>query len=571
MKQAFIQNLDKNLKCVEYKIKKEKFILIAESIETDVKCPFCGETSSKIHSIYQREIQDIPIQDKQAIILLNTRKMFCLNENCTHRTFSERFDFVAPNGKKTNRLLDKIMNTSTKLSSVTASALLKNSSIKKMPTIVDKSSVTKICVDDFAFRKRYTYGTVMVDLDTHKIIDIIDSRETKIVEDWLRSYPNLKVVSRDGAHTYSSAVSNAHPDAIQISDRFHLIKNLSDAVERYLHRLFPSRLIIPTDTIDPEMEALYDTRNRAERIIFAQKKHNEGYTANDIALLLHSSVTTIRKYLSIQENEIPEVKENARERQHLQQLKNKKLAIDEVKKLYAEGHSIDEIMRLTGHTTVTIRNYLKDEYIMDNGHYDNRIPGKLAPYEQKVITMRSKGITYKKIHEQIVKEGYTGTIASLRMFMQKERTHQRSISKNITERVEYIPRKLFCQLIYRELENIKGLTKEQYNASIKKYPVLGQLYSLIREYHRIIFSQKSEELETWITQALSLQIDEVETYVNGLLSDIDAVKNAIKYKYNNGLAEGSVNKIKLTKRIMYGRNSFELLKAKLLLNEIQIN
>lgn len=348
-----------------------------------------------------------------------------------------------------------------------------------MPTIVDKSSVTKICVDDFAFRKRYTYGTVMVDLDTHKIIDIIDSRETKIVEDWLRSYPNLKVVSRDGAHTYSSAVSNAHPDAIQISDRFHLIKNLSDAVERYLHRLFPSRLVIPTDTIDPEMEALYDTRNRAERIIFAQKKHDEGYTANDIALLLHSSVTTIRKYLSIPKNEIPEVKENARERQHLQQLKNKKLAIEEVRKLYTEGHSIDEIMRLTGHTTVTIRNYLKDEYIMDNGHYDNRIPGKLAPYEQKVITMRSKGITYKKIHEPIVKEGYTGTIASLRMFMQKERTHQRSISKNITERVEYIPRKSFCQLIYRELENIKGLTKEQYNASIKKYPVLGQLYSLM--------------------------------------------------------------------------------------------
>ena len=97
MKQAFIQNLDKSLKCVGYKIKKEKFILIAESIEKDVKFPFCGETSSKIHSIYQREIQDIPIQDKQAILLLNTRKMFCLNENCTHKTFSERFDFVAPN------------------------------------------------------------------------------------------------------------------------------------------------------------------------------------------------------------------------------------------------------------------------------------------------------------------------------------------------------------------------------------------------------------------------------------------------------------------------------------------
>ena len=140
-----------------------------------------------------------------------------------------------------------------------------------MPVIVDKTSVTKVCVDDFAFRKRYTYGTVMVDIDTHRIIDIIDSRETKQVEDWLKTYPNLKVVSRDGAQTYASAISNAHPNAVQISDRFHLIKNLSDAVEKYLHRLFPSRLVIPVSSVDLEREALYDTRNRAERIIFAQK------------------------------------------------------------------------------------------------------------------------------------------------------------------------------------------------------------------------------------------------------------------------------------------------------------
>jgi transposase len=97
---------------------------------------------------------------------------------------------------------------------------------------VDKSAVTKVCVDDFAFRKRYTYGTVMVDLETHRIIDIIDSRETKQVEDWLKSYPNLVVISRDGAQTYSSASTNSHPDALQISDRFHLLKNLSDAVQK---------------------------------------------------------------------------------------------------------------------------------------------------------------------------------------------------------------------------------------------------------------------------------------------------------------------------------------------------
>ena len=141
------------------------------------------------------------------------------------------------------------------------------------------------------------------------------------------------------------------------------------------------------------------------------------------------------------------------------------------------------------------------------------------------------------------------------------------MSKNETEPVEYIPRKFFCQLIYCELEKVNGLTQEQYESAVKKYPILGRLYSLLREYHRIIFSQKSAELDTWIIQAVSLKVDEIDTYVNGLLADIEAVKNAIKYKYNNGLAEGSVNKIKLTKRIMYGLNSFYLLKAKLLLNE----
>ncbi|MCD7836660.1 MAG: transposase [Lachnospiraceae bacterium] len=111
-------------------------------------------------------------------------------------------------------MVDRILIASTKLSSVSASALLKEGAIqvskssicdllKKMPALVDKFSIINICVDDFAFRKRYNYGTVMVDLDTHRIIDIIDSRETKQVEEWLKSHPNLKVISRDGAQTYA--------------------------------------------------------------------------------------------------------------------------------------------------------------------------------------------------------------------------------------------------------------------------------------------------------------------------------------------------------------------------------
>lgn len=101
-----------------------------------VPCPYCGTVSSKVHSVYQREIQDIPLQDRQTILLLNTRKMFCMNPACGHKTFSERFDFIAPKERKTRRLVNKILKTSSKLSSVSASALLKEDSIK-----VCKSSI----------------------------------------------------------------------------------------------------------------------------------------------------------------------------------------------------------------------------------------------------------------------------------------------------------------------------------------------------------------------------------------------------------------------------------------------
>ncbi len=125
------------------------------------------------------------------------------------------------------------------------------------------------------------------------------------------------------------------------------------------------------------------------------------------------------------------------------------------------------------------------------------ITGDLAPYEQTVIQMRAQGITYAKIHEYICKNGYSGTISSFRVFMQKERTHRRTVSSKTSEPVEYIPRKYMIQFIYRDLKKIKHITTEQYQAAIYKYPELDQLYTVLKEFHRIVFSRKSSELEQW--------------------------------------------------------------------------
>ena len=111
--------------------------------------------------------------------------------------------------------------------------------------IVDKTNVIAVCIDDFALNKRQRYGTVMIDLQSHKLLDMIESREKSDVKAWLAAYPNIKIVSRDGSHTYANAIAEAHPGAIQISDRFHLMKNLNDYATTTLQKLFQGRIAIP--------------------------------------------------------------------------------------------------------------------------------------------------------------------------------------------------------------------------------------------------------------------------------------------------------------------------------------
>ena len=108
----------------------------------------------------------------------------------------------------------------------------------------------------------------------------------------------------------------------------------------------------------------------------------------------------------------------------------------------------------------------------------------------------------------------------------------------------------------------------QYQEVLKKYPLLSELCALTKDFYSVIFSKNPAKMDDWINTAQKYDIPELQTFLNGVKKDLTAVKNGIIYPYNNGLAEGSVNKIKVIKRIMYGRNSFELLKAKVLFSEL---
>ena len=125
----FIKLLDPAYELIQYRIKENKVIFHIASIITELECPFCGRKTSKVHSTYQREIQDLPMQGKKVILLVDTRKMRCMNPDCSHKTFSEKHPFVTAKSKKTNRLIQNILYTSSQLSSLNASKLLKSENI----------------------------------------------------------------------------------------------------------------------------------------------------------------------------------------------------------------------------------------------------------------------------------------------------------------------------------------------------------------------------------------------------------------------------------------------------------
>ena len=126
---------------------------------------------------------------------------------------------------------------------------------------------------------------------------------------------------------------------------------------------------------------------------------------------------------------------------------------------------------------------------------------------------------------------------------------------------------LTVKLLFKPLDEISQITEDQLNRTIIEYPVIGKIYDLVGSFKEIMFSKKINDIESWSNEAKLLELEEINSFVNGISKDLDAVKNAFLLTYNNGLAEGFVNKIKLIKRIMFGRSGFTLLRNKILRRE----
>ena len=423
-----------------------------------------------------------------------------------------------------------------------------------------------VCIDDFALKKHQRYGTVMVDVESRKIVDMIESRETDDVSSWLAKYPNIRIVSRDGSLQYALAITNAHPGAMQVSDRFHLVKNLSDRATVALQKLFQGRIVVPVTpgTQNIRYEILVGTV--ADRIHLVKKLRSAGRSKRELGVLTGLSERVIKNYIDMPECDIPKDKPTVRGREHEDAVRKLLERAERVRALRDSGLSLTEITQKTGFTLAIVKRYLSADFSPVNAHYGRQREGKLEQFREDVIRWRAEGWTYRKIHEHIQEKGYNGTQDAIRGFISKERRIRRDLQSAIDDTtVELIDKKWLIRLLYKPIAEVKGISPEQLAAIFEHYPLAKDILDTVSAFRILIKAKKPEALLPWMENVLSLGVPELDAFVNGLKQDIDAVMNAISSELSNGLAEGVINKIKVIKRIMYGRCSFQTLRNKCLL------
>lgn len=210
-------------------------------------CPVCGGAARRIHSRYQRRLTDLPSTGQPVHIALTVRKFFCDEPTCPRKIFVERLTpFVAPWARMTARLFQLVqiigLATGGRLGKrvtdrigIPTRRITILRRIMALPT-VPIGQITELGLDDFASKRGSTYGTLLVDLRSHRTLDILPNRKAETAAAWMRSHPEIRVVSRDRGGDYASAAQAAAPQAIQCAGRFHLLTNLSTSVEGFLSR-----------------------------------------------------------------------------------------------------------------------------------------------------------------------------------------------------------------------------------------------------------------------------------------------------------------------------------------------
>ena len=378
-------------------------------------------------------------------------------------------------------------------------------------------------VDDFALRKGVKYGTILVDLERHHLVDLLPDREKATAAAWLKAHPGVKMISRDRGGAYAEAAREGAPNAIQIADRFHLSQNVGETVVRIMRRNYPRVKQIfeeaPAGT-KPLDQSLPLQRHEADKQVSQQRR------------------------MAFYEHAIS---------------------------LYEQGASQTEIATQLHLSRKRVREFMKEP--PSPSVYKQRST-KLAPYKvylKQRFAEDGRGNSLQ-LYREVCARGYDGCCSVVTNYVTQLRqqagmtagtgVHQSTQPKPLTEDLP-AP----SQIRWWFLLPVKRLTTKQQAQLTRMCQDEAEffvIYQLAQAFIALLHQQTDEGLTQWLEQAQRSSVAELVSFANGILRDEAAVRAGLSLKWSQGQVEGAVNRVKLIKRSMYGRAKFDLLRIRVL-------
>lgn len=281
--------------------------------------------SRGLHGWHQRKPQDLPSIDKAVKLALRVRRFLCLNTACPQKTFVERFpEWLPLYARRTTRLSDVVQRIGYEVGGESGSRILKYLQIavsgdtvlrviRQMATsALPERHIRHIGIDDWAVKKGRNYGTIIVDLERHDVIDLLPDRTAETVAQWLQDHPTIEVIARDRSPDYINGIGAGAPQALQVADRWHLLLNLSQMVERFLGTIYTKLRKLPMaepykQTLQAQRATFQRTKTekqlselsrdrRVARYEQIQQWRREGYNITQVAQMLNCRWETARDY-----------------------------------------------------------------------------------------------------------------------------------------------------------------------------------------------------------------------------------------------------------------------------------
>lgn len=536
----------------------KKLTLEISTVSQEAMCPDCHQSSSRIHSHYLRTVRDLPVSGHAVVMLVSVRRLFCDTKSCSRCTFTERMPgTIEAYARRTNRLIDSQRIVGFIAGGESGAKITRKLALASSPdTIIRMVRNTKLVesptprvlgLDDWALRKGHSYGTILVDLETHRPIDLLPDRSAETVKKWLLEHPGVEIVSRDRSSVYIEGINAGAPQAIQVTDRWHLLHNLVEAIERVLNRRY----------------SLLQQAYRQSCI--ETVKSEDKLPANQP---------------SDEEKPSPEKPITYTKQQRIHIREKHRAQFEEIRRLRnVEGLSIRAICRQLRVGKEKVHKNLTNS---EPPEYKRRKQKTiLTPYwaylEQRWTSGQRNGMVLWK---EIQNMGFSGSyqsmareLVSLKKKMPKERK-QASAQKQASRKTENISQirpfsaRQTTWLFVKKQTALEGEKARYFSQLLSSSEEFRRLHVLVQQFWAMVCERKKDEFQPWIVQAKTVGIIELKNFAQGLEKDSQAVEAALTYEWSNGPTEGHNNRLKMIKRQMYGRAKFDLLRKRVLYSAI---